>query len=181
MGTIKDTSGEYLDRQRVEIENLMPWDVGFPTRTMNGEGCILNGGSYIYLPDKNEYQYKRGISKMTVEEICAQINAGNIGFVGRDGAGQHACIRINDLELYKTVFDLPDAKELPIQLTQEAVGNLFKISNVKKFEEELKKLVVTQSEKKAFAHFASYYLKLNEMPLVIIRKIEEHIGLNISE
>ncbi len=185
MANIVNTTSEYLDRQRVEIENLMPWEVGFPARAdhlmMTQGGYCVDGGKYIYLPEKDEYQYKKGKFKITVEELIQQISSGNRGFVGTDGEGKHACFRINDLELYKTVFDLPDAKELPVQLTQEAIENLFKITTAKKFSEELEKLVVTDSEKKAFAYFTVYHPKLKELPLVILKSVENYTGISIYD
>lgn len=185
MATITNTSGEYLDRQKVQLENLMPWDIGFqayatPSMIAKG-GFVIDGGHFIYIEDKKEYQYKKGFFKMTVEELCEQINAGNSAFVGTDGFGKHALCRINDLDLYRVAFDMPDAKELPLQLTQEEVEKLLKVSNAKKFDEEMKNLVVTQSEKKAFAHFMIYHPKLKEFPLMVIRQAEEHVGFNILD
>ena len=145
MANIVNTTSEYLDRQRVEIENLMPWEVGFPARA---DHLMMTQGGYC---------------------------------VGTDGEGKHACFRINDLELYKTVFDLPDAKDLPVQLTQEAIENLFKITTAKKFREELEKLVVTDSEKKAFAYFTVYHPKLKELPFAILKSVENYTGISIYD
>ena len=118
---------------------------------------------------------------MTVEELREQINGGNRGFVGTDGYGKHACMRINDLELYRYIFNLPDAKELPVQLTQEAISALFDIDDPKKFKEELQNLVHTDSEKKAFAYFAWKHPKINEVPYSMIKAMEDHIGFDIVD
>ena len=158
------TKVEFADKQNVEIENLMPWSVGFPAyvtlSNLSGGFCV-SGGKHIYLEDSDSEKYLKGTFKMTVEELREQINSGNRAFVGTDGYGKHACMRINDLELYRFVFNLPDAKELPVQLTQEAISELLDIDEPKKFKEELKNLVHTDSEKKAFAYFVWKHPKSN--------------------
>jgi len=74
---------------------------------------------------------------------------------------------------------LPDATEFPIQLTQEAVDNLLKINDQKKFKKELEELVVTPSEKRALAHFLVNSKRVNEMPLSILKYIENYTGMKI--
>ena len=49
MNNVIDTKNEYRDRTRVEIENLVPWSVGFQARTIQGsrfEGVIVPGCAY---------------------------------------------------------------------------------------------------------------------------------------
>ena len=52
MANIVNTTSEYLDRQRVEIENLMPWEVGFRARAVllmitQGGYCVDCGSIFI--------------------------------------------------------------------------------------------------------------------------------------
>lgn len=182
--TKANTKVEFTDKQNIEIENLMPWSVGFPaisTLSHLGGGFCIEGGKYIYLEDSDTYKYVKGKFKMTVEELRNQIGRGNRAFVGTDGYGKHACMRINDLELYKAVFDLPEAKELPVQLTQEAISEIFEIDDPKKLKEALKNLVNTYSEKKAFAYFVLNHPKLNDVPYSFIKAIEDYTGFTIYE
>ena len=176
MSSIVSTTTEYRDRTRVEIENLMPWSVGFQTYTLvEKNGAIVNGGSY---DDKGNYQnfiYRQ----LTLEEIITQISINSKCFVGIDGKGSHACFRIRDLELYKVAFDLPDATDFPIQLTQAAIEKLININDPKKFKKELEELVVTPSEKKAFAYFLVNHKRVNELPLSLLKYIEDYTEMNI--
>lgn len=179
-----NTKVEFTDKQNVEIENLMPWSVGFKAyvtlSNLSGGFCI-SGGKHIYLEDSDSEKYLKGTFKMTVEELREQINSGNRAFVGTDGCGKHACMRINDLEFYRYIFNLPDVKELPVQLTQEAISELLDIDDPKKFKEELKNLVHTDSEKKAFAYFAWKHPKINEIPFSMIKAMKDYTGFTIVD
>lgn len=177
MSDIISTTTEYRDRTRVEIENLLPWAVGFQTYTLADKKGIVVEGGHFKIEDGS---YKRSFYRqLTLEEIIEQISSENIAFIGTDGKGTHACFRICDFELYKAAFDLPDATEFPIQLTQEAVENLLKINDQKKFKKELEELVVTPSEKRAFAHFLVNNKRVNELPLSILKYIENYTSMKI--
>ena len=58
---------------------------------------------------------------------------------------------------------------------------MFKITTAKKFREELEKLVVTDSEKKAFAYFTVYHPKLKELPFAILKSVENYTGISIYD
>lgn len=92
-----NTKVEFTDKQNVEIENLMPWSVGFKAyvtlSNLSGGFCV-SGGKHIYLEDSDSEKYLKGTFKMTVEELREQINSGSRAFVGTDGYGKHACMRI---------------------------------------------------------------------------------------
>lgn len=176
MSDIISTTTEYRDRTRVEIENLLPWSVGFQPHTLaDKKGIVVEGGHF-----NADGSYKKSFYRqLTLEEVIEQISAENVAFIGTDGKGAHACFKICDFELYKTAFDLPDATEFPVQLTQEAVENLLKINDQKKFKKELEELVVTQSEKRAFAHFLVNNKRVNELPLSILKHIERYTEMKI--
>lgn len=63
MANIVNTTSEYLDRQRVEIENLMPWEVGFPARAdhlmMTQGGYCVDGGSIFICQTKTHINTKK--------------------------------------------------------------------------------------------------------------------------
>lgn len=176
MNNVLNTANEYRDRTRVEVENLLPWAVGFQAYTLaERKGIVVEGGHF-----KEDGSYKKSVYRqLTLEEIIEQISSENIAFIGTDGKGAHACFKICDFELYKVAFDLPDATEFPIQLTQEAVENLLKINDQKKFKKELEELVVTPSEKRAFAHFLVNNKRVNELPLSILKYIENYTSMKI--
>ena len=175
MNNIVSTTTEYRDRTRVEIENLLPWQVGFKPYTLpEKKGVILDGGYF------KDGEYKKSIFRqMTLEELITQISCENVAFIGTDGKGSHAAFRICDFEIYKVAFDLPDATDLPVQLTQDAISKLLKISDLKKFKKGLEELVVTQSEKRAFAYYVINAPILNEIPLSILREIEMYTGFDV--
>ena len=70
----------------------------------------------------------------------------------------------------------------PIIHNEEVVADL-ESKGVKVLEsrEELEKLVVTDSEKKAFAYFTVYHPKLKELPFVILKSIENYTGISIYD
>lgn len=117
--------------ERVSIDNLCSWDIYFKSEETDKDICVKGG--------------VKGNVKLTASEILAQVQADNIAFVGVDGMGSHASIRITDPVVRAYVF----GKDIdPVQLTEEAVKHLLNIEDRKQFRAELEKLVVTNAEKK---------------------------------
>ena len=117
--------------ERVSIDNLCSWDIYFKSEETDKDICVKGG--------------VKGNVKLTASEILAQVQADNIAFVGVDGMGSHASIRITDPVVRAYVF----GKDIdPVQLTEEAVRHLLNIEDRKQFRTELEKLVVTNAEKK---------------------------------
>ena len=119
---------------RVSIDNLCAWTVGFVSEE-NGKTILM--GSNI----KN---YKR----LTLAEVDSQVKIGNIAFCGVDGLGSHAAFKINDPLVREYVFGEDIS---PVQLTVDAVNDLFASKSKKEFHDRLSSLVVTESEKKMIA------------------------------
>lgn len=132
---------EVLLTDRVPITNLNDWELNFVSTETDKD---------IVIPAKaNKYR------RLTVAEIDGQVQSGNIYFVGSDGNGNNACIRIDDEDVFRYVFrldenDIVDVKILDI----ESVKKLLAISNRDEFETELRKLVVTSSDKKMIPRLA---------------------------
>lgn len=117
--------------ERVSIDNLCSWDIYFKSEETDKDICVKGG--------------VKGNVKLTASEILAQVQADNIAFVGVDGMGSHASIRITDPVVRAYVF----GKDIdPVQLTEEAVKHLLNIEDRKQFRAELENLVVTNAEKK---------------------------------
>ena len=68
-------SKKFEPKTRIKVENLVPWEVGFPCYTIRGkeQGLIISG-SQIH-------------GQLTYEEIEEQINSENVAFCGVDGRG----------------------------------------------------------------------------------------------
>lgn len=153
---------------RVSIDNLCAWTVGFVSEE-NGKTILM--GSNI----KN---YKR----LTLAEVDSQVKIGNIAFCGVDGLGSHAAFKINDPLVREYVFGEDIS---PVQLTVDAVNDLFASKSKKEFHDKLSSLVVTESEKKMIAIMCSdkdLYPSVNtdEVPSYMLAEIETVSGLNLD-
>lgn len=153
---------------RVSIDNLCAWTVGFVSEE-NGKTILM--GSNI----KN---YKR----LTLAEVDSQVKIGNIAFCGVDGLGSHAAFRITDPLVREYVFGEDIS---PVQLTVDAVNDLFASKSKKEFHDKLSSLVVTESEKKMIAIMCSdkdLYPTVNtdEVPSYMLAEIEAVSGLNLD-
>ena len=153
---------------RVSIDNLCAWTVGFVSEE-NGKTILM--GSNI----KN---YKR----LTLAEVDSQVKIGNIAFCGVDGLGSHAAFRITDPLVREYVFGEDIS---PVQLTVDAVNDLFASKSKKEFHDKLSSLVVTESEKKMIAIMCSdkdLYPSVNtdEVPSSMLAEIEAVSGLTLE-
>lgn len=145
---------------RVSIDNLCAWTIGFVSEE-NGKPIQI---------DPNIKDYKR----LTLAEVDSQVKVGNIAFCGVDGLGSHAAFRINDPLVRESVFGEDIS---PVQLTVDAVNDLFASKNKKEFYDKLSSLVVTESEKKMIAIMCSdkdLYpsIDTNEVPSYMLASIE---------
>ena len=131
-----DQMENYKIHKKVKIQNLSALEVSFYPETLTErdtlKGILLD--SYV-ISEKFDYN-----------EIKAQIRANNFLFVGKDGLGQHATIRICDFEMYKDLFELPDATKHPVQLTEDAIEMLISENDKQTFKEKLSEYVATKNE-----------------------------------
>lgn len=130
-------------RKKIEIQNLSALEVSFYPETLKDENSLKG----ILL---NPFESSK---KFDYAEIEAQIRANNILFVGRDGKGKNATIRICDFEMYKDLFDLPDATEYPAQLTKDAIEMLIAENDKQTFKEKLEEYIVTKNEAVTFVNY----------------------------
>lgn len=128
--------------ERVSIDSLVSWPIGFRATEADVDITIP--------PNVQNY------SQLTLAEINGQVKVGNKFFVGKDGCGNNADIRINDPEVVSFVFGAaPEEQKEQILLTLDSVKNLLEVSPAQKFEEALNKLVATESEKKMIISLAT--------------------------
>lgn len=122
---------------RVSIDNLVGWDIGFRAVESTRDITIPAG--------------VKGYKQLTVAEIDGQVKMGNLFFIGKDGLGNNADIKINNEEVIKLVFGEEineDEKPSETLLTKKAVKELLETSPKAEFEKVLNKLVTTEAEKK---------------------------------
>ncbi len=154
--------------ERVSIDNLCDWTIGFVSEE-NGKPILI---------DSHIKDYKR----LTLAEVDSQVKIGNVAFCGVDGYGSHAAFKINDPLVREYVFG-DDIS--PVQLTEDAVKQLFTSKNRKEFSERLSSLVVTESEKKMIAIMCSDKdvhpsINTDEIPSYMLAEIEAISGLEIG-
>ena len=139
--TKKSKKKEVSLTDRVPITNLNDWELHFVSTETNKD---------IVIPAK-----ANKLKTLTVAEIDGQVQSGNKFFVGVDGMGNNACIKIEDEDVFRYVFRLSDDEPVNVKvLDLDTVKRLIKISDRKEYEKELKELVVTNSDKKMIAKLA---------------------------
>ncbi len=120
---------------RVPITNLNNWELNFISTETEKD---------IVIPAR-----ANKIRKLTVAEIDGQVQSGNIYFVGVDGMGNNACIKIEDEDVFRYVFRLDDDEPVNVRILDlDSVKNLLNIADKREYERELESLVVTNSDKK---------------------------------
>lgn len=120
--------------KNIKVNNLCPWNLYF-------NRIIGQGGIEVPANVKN-------FQVISFEEAQAQIQSGNVMFVGTDGMGSHARIQICDEAVRKELFGLEESADAPItQLDIEAVKDLLKTNSKASFEKKLYSLVKTDAEK----------------------------------
>lgn len=89
------------------------------------------------------------------DEAMAQIQTGNIMFVGTDQMGNHARIQIIDDEQRKELFGIEGMETTaPALLDLDAVKALLSIKSKTKFNDQLQAMVKTDAEKKMLVDLA---------------------------
>lgn len=148
------------DRDKCIFINTCPWQVSFAQ--------ITRPGDITAEPNAR-------VTRISIEEIYEQVQAGNTGFTGTDGYGHHAAFQIQDLAQYNYIFGT-DAEKLPEYLNEEALKNLVEISNKDQFYAELDRVIVTNSDKRYTAYIVDNSPYLADCPAWMIRAIERKTG-----
>ena len=147
--------------QKVTVKNIAGWEVGFAR--------IVDIGDVLIMPE--------GSTRLSRNEIIAQVQNGNRLFVGIDGKGSHATLDIDDAITRKEIdFDSQDGKVKQIIFTDNVVSDLFKMAQ-SDFEKVLPETIKTRAEKYAIIQ-AIKKLKLNDYNK--IRFIENYTGFKVQ-
>ena len=149
---------------RVSIDNLRNWNLDFRATESNKD---------ISIP-----RNVKGYRQLTVAEIDGQVKMGNLFFVGKDGFGNNADIRINNKAVVSFVFgEGSEEDEAPAStlLTKESVAQLLKLSPKATFQKQLEKLVATEAEKKTIVPIAKE-VGIDEVEAYKIASIEKISG-----
>jgi len=143
MAEEKNTEEIRLDK-KVTVRSIAPWTTGSTRKTSVGDITIPALGTVL----------------LSREEIIAQGQNGNTLITGTDGVGSHATWYIEDDYVRSELsFDVDDKKQE--FLTQDTIKKIFDLKTQKSFEENIKKKVVTRSEKFYLLHTIKT-LKLND-------------------
>lgn len=148
------------DRDKCVFVNTCPWPVSF---------------SMITRPGDITAEANARVTRVSIEEIYEQIQAGNSGFTGTDGYGHHAAFQVEDLAQYNYLFGT-DKEALPEYLSEDVLKNLVEITNKNEFLAELDRVIVTKSDKRMATYVLDNSSYLADCPAWMIRAIERKTG-----
>lgn len=127
---------------RVAITNLRSWALHFRAQEAARDIQVPAGA--------------KAWKRLTVAEVDSQVKAGNTFFCGTDGLGSNAAIKIEDDAVRRYVFALDTSEDVEqIILTLEAVKDLIATTPKAAFLEKLKKLVVTEGDRRMIVTLAA--------------------------
>ena len=148
---------------RVTVKSIAGWNVGF-ARVADGVGDVN------ITPN--------GSTRLSRNEIIAQVQNGNKLFLGVDNMGSHATIYIDDepTRVYLD-FDSEDGSRKQEVFTDAKMKSLFEIKTAKSFEAKFQAAICTRAEKYA-AIQAIKRLGLNDFNK--IRFVENYTGYRVE-
>lgn len=163
MAETKNTEQVELNlEQKVTVKNIAGWTVGFARIDSIGDVTITADSS----------------TKLTRNEIIAQVQNGNRLFTGVNGDGSHATLFIDDEATRKEVgFDSEDGKSKQVVFSDEVVKQLFALKSQNIFQKNLTEAIRTRAEKYA-AIQAIKRLKINDYSK--IRFVEDYTGFKVQ-
>lgn len=149
--------------KRVTVKNLCEWDLYFPRIERSGDVKLV----------------AKGINRLEIGEIQAQVYASNTMFTGTDGLGSHAKVFIEDKDVRVFLgFEDEEGKEVQNVLTPEKIKKLFEYKTKSTFEKHVKENVLLDSEKLLLVEEAKK-LKVNDYEK--IKFIEEYTGFKFEK
>lgn len=161
---------EYQPNERVAIDNLTGSMLTF--RAIESQ--------YDVLIDPHE----RGNKRLTVSEVQSQISAGNKFFVGTDGKGSHAYLKIVDdgvrAYLFGASSDEDSKGEKQNVLDMEHVRALLAIKGRDAFMKALNDAVQTQAEKLVLMDLCDE-VGVGDLPSYKVNAIEAITGRTFSK
>lgn len=160
---------------RVAVQNVLPWDIGITLYTQKIQGSDMRIDNSVLIPGDSEFRF------LTFEEIKEQILSANACFIGKDGMGTGASLIVKDLDIYKELFECPDAAELPKTLSNEMIINTLNISDDVLFEENLRDIAWNSSYKRAIGYYIANGEYIKNYSIRRIEQIEEILELKVLE
>lgn len=158
MDNVKEPQELNLDR-KVTVTSIAGWKTGFQ-RISDGTGDVTIAPN--------------GSTRLSRNEIIAQVQNGNRLLTGVDGRGNHAALYIEDAATRKEVdFDSEDGNRTQQVFSDSKIKELFGIKTMKSFEKQFGEAIKTRAEKYA-AFNAIKRLKLNDFDK--IRFVENYTG-----
>lgn len=128
---------EFQRNDRVKVDNCYAWDIGFRS-SVTREDITIPAGA-------------KGYALLTVDQVEEEIMRQNIFFVGTDGLGNHAGLKICDPDMYKYLFRCEDHTH---HVSKESIVELLKLSSKSKYTEAMEEAIKTASE----ARMCLYYM-----------------------
>lgn len=127
---------EFSRNDRVRVDNCYVWDIGFRS-SVTREDITIPAGA-------------KGYALLTVDQVEEEIMRQNVFFVGTDGLGDHAGLKICDSDMYKYLFRTEDKTH---HIGKDALLEVLKLSGKLKFTEAVAELVCTSSEARMCLYF----------------------------
>lgn len=150
---------------KVTVRSISTWPIGFPRRA---DGGGTNVGVSIQ---------PLGVTRLSRNEIIAQVQSGNALLGGVDGQGNHASLIIEDAPTRVELgFESEDGTHKQFVLDAETIKELFDIRNQQEFERRIQECIVTRDEKEYIVHIIRE-LNLNDYSK--IRYIEKYVERNV--
>lgn len=128
---------EFQRNDRVKVDNCYAWDIGFRS-SVTREDITIPAGA-------------KGYALLTVDQVEEEIMRQNAFFVGTDGLGDHAGLKICDPDMYKYLFRCEDHTH---HVSKESIVELLKLSSKAKYTEAMEETIKTASE----ARMCLYYM-----------------------
>lgn len=128
---------EFSRNDRVKVNNVYGWDISFYSDVARRD---------ITIP-----AFATGYSLLTVDQTEEELLKQNVFFVGIDGLGDHAGLKICDPDMYKYLFRCEDHTR---HVSKESIVELLKLSSKSKYTEAMEEAIKTASE----ARMCLYYM-----------------------
>lgn len=128
---------EFNRNDRVRIDNCYAWDIAFHSDVARRD-IMIPGGA-------------KGYALITLDMAEEEILKQNSFFVGTDGLGDHAGLKICDPDMYKYLFRCEDHAH---HISKESIVELLKLSSKSKYTEAMEEAIKTASE----ARMCLYYM-----------------------
>lgn len=128
---------EFSRNDRVKVNNVYGWDISFYSDVARRD---------ITIP-----AFATGYSLLTLDQTEEELLKQNVFFVGIDGLGDHAGLKICDPEMYAYLFRCEDHTR---HVSKESIVELLKLSSKSKYTEAMEEAIKTASE----ARMCLYYM-----------------------